>query len=113
MPSQRQALRVTRLPITVARINLGAVVKRVHLGKEHFILEKSGIPIAALINVPLFEELVRDRQGRGARGLPAPPPIPRGPSGRRRPRPGGRRRRPSSSQTSPRRSRIPRRVRAS
>ncbi len=104
---------MTRLPITLARINLGAVVKRVHLGKEHFILEKSGIPIAALINVQLFEELVRDRQGRGVRALPAPSAIRRAPSGRGLSRPEGRGRRPSSPQASRRRSRTPRRVRAS
>jgi len=32
---------VHRLPITQARINLGAVVKRVHLNKEYIILENS------------------------------------------------------------------------
>ena len=39
-----------RLPITKARINLGQVVKRVHLNKEYFILEKDGIPIAGIMN---------------------------------------------------------------
>jgi hypothetical protein len=35
---------VHHLPITKARINLGAVVKQVHLNKEYVILEKDGIP---------------------------------------------------------------------
>ena len=43
------------LPITKARINLGAVVKQVHLNKEYVILEKDGIPIAALMDVDEFE----------------------------------------------------------
>jgi len=47
---------VHRLPITKARINLGAVVKRVHLGKEYVILEKDGIPIAGLMNIDEFED---------------------------------------------------------
>jgi len=37
---------VHRLPITKARINLGAVAKRAHLSGDYFILEKDGIPIA-------------------------------------------------------------------
>ena len=47
---------VHHLPITKARINLGAVVKQVHLKKEYVILEKDGIPIAALTNVDEFED---------------------------------------------------------
>jgi PHD/YefM family antitoxin component YafN of YafNO toxin-antitoxin module len=47
---------VHRLPITQARINLGAVVKRVHLNKEYVILEKDGIPIAGLMDIDEFED---------------------------------------------------------
>ena len=47
---------VQRLPITQARINLGALVKRVHLNKEYFILEKDGIPVAAIMDVDEFED---------------------------------------------------------
>lgn len=47
---------VTTIPITRARINLGALVKRVHLNKEYFILEKDGIPIAGLMNIDEFED---------------------------------------------------------
>ena len=47
---------VTTIPITKARINLGALVDRVHLNKEYFILEKDGIPIAALMNIDEFED---------------------------------------------------------
>jgi PHD/YefM family antitoxin component YafN of YafNO toxin-antitoxin module len=47
---------VHHLPITKARINLGAVVKQVHLNKEYVILEKDGIPIAALMDVDEFED---------------------------------------------------------
>ena len=47
---------VTTVPITKARINLGALVKRVHLNKEYFILEKDGIPIAGLMNIDEFED---------------------------------------------------------
>ena len=47
---------VHHLPITKARVNLGAVVKRVHLNKEYIILEKDGIPIAGLMNIDEFED---------------------------------------------------------
>ncbi len=47
---------VRRLPITKARINLGALVKRVHLHKEYVILEKDGIPIAGLMDIDEFED---------------------------------------------------------
>ncbi len=49
-------LRVQRLPLTQARINLGAVVKRVHLNKEYVILEKDGIPVAGLMDIDEFED---------------------------------------------------------
>jgi len=47
---------VTTIPITKARINLGALVKRVHLNKEYVILEKDGIPIAGLMDIEEFED---------------------------------------------------------
>ena len=47
---------VRRLPITQARINLGALVKRVHLNKEYVILEKDGIPIAGVMDIDEFED---------------------------------------------------------
>ena len=47
---------VTAIPITKARINLGALVRRVHLNKEYFILEKDGIPIAGLMDIDEFED---------------------------------------------------------
>lgn len=50
-----------RLPITEARINLGQVVKRVHLNKEYFILEKDGIPIAGIMNAEELEDYLEAR----------------------------------------------------
>ncbi len=47
---------IETLPITKARINLGAVVKRVHLNKEYVILEKDGIPIAGMMDIDEFED---------------------------------------------------------
>jgi PHD/YefM family antitoxin component YafN of YafNO toxin-antitoxin module len=47
---------VQHVPITQARINLGALVKRAHLNKEYFILEKDGIPVAGLMDIDEFED---------------------------------------------------------
>jgi PHD/YefM family antitoxin component YafN of YafNO toxin-antitoxin module len=48
--------RVTNIPITKARINLGALVKRIRLNKEYVILEKDGIPIAGMMDIDEFED---------------------------------------------------------
>lgn len=47
---------VQHLPLTQARINLGAVVKRVHLNKDYVILEKDGIPIVGVMDIDEFED---------------------------------------------------------
>jgi PHD/YefM family antitoxin component YafN of YafNO toxin-antitoxin module len=47
---------VTTIPITKARTNLGALVTRVHLNKEYFILERDGIPIAGIMDIDEFED---------------------------------------------------------
>ncbi len=45
-----------RVPLTEARVHLGALIKRVHLGKEYIILEKDGIPVAGLMDVDELED---------------------------------------------------------
>jgi hypothetical protein len=52
---------VNRIPITQARINLGAVAKRAHLDGEYFILEKDGIPIAGLMSAEELEDYLESR----------------------------------------------------
>jgi PHD/YefM family antitoxin component YafN of YafNO toxin-antitoxin module len=59
--SQRFKPMVTTIPLTQARINLGALVKRVHLKKEYFILEKDGIPVAGLMDIDEFEDYLELR----------------------------------------------------
>jgi len=49
------------LPITKARVNLGQVVRRVHLNKEYVILEKDGIPIAGLMDADELEDYLELR----------------------------------------------------
>jgi len=52
---------IQRLPLTTARINLGAVVKRVHLNKEYVILEKDGIPVAGIMDADELEDYLELR----------------------------------------------------
>jgi antitoxin (DNA-binding transcriptional repressor) of toxin-antitoxin stability system len=52
---------VNRIPITAARINLGAVVKRVRLNGEYFILEKDGIPIVGIMGADELEDYLELR----------------------------------------------------
>jgi len=47
---------IHRIPITRARINLGQVARRAHINKEYFILEKDGIPVAAIMNAQELED---------------------------------------------------------
>jgi hypothetical protein len=47
---------VKHLPLTKARINLGQVVRRAHVNREFFILEKDGIPVVGLMHVDDLED---------------------------------------------------------
>lgn len=47
---------VSRLPLTKARVNLGQVVRRVHVNREFLILEKDGIPVVGLMHVDDLED---------------------------------------------------------
>ena len=60
MASKPQPL-VTRIPLTQARHNLGAVIKRVHLKGEYFILERDGIPVAGLMDADELEDYLELR----------------------------------------------------
>jgi prevent-host-death family protein len=48
--------RIKSIPISRARINLGTLVKRVHLKKEYVILKKDGVPVAGLMDIDEFED---------------------------------------------------------
>jgi len=52
---------VHRLPITKARINLGAVAKRAYLEGEYFILEKDGIPVIGIMAADEMEDYLELR----------------------------------------------------
>ena len=50
------AIMIHRVPITKARVNLGQVIRRVHINKEYFILEKDGIPVAGIMGAEELED---------------------------------------------------------
>jgi len=52
---------VHRIPLTKARINLGQVVRRAHINREYFILEKDGIPVAGIMHVDDLEDYLELR----------------------------------------------------
>jgi hypothetical protein len=62
------AILVSRLPITQARVNLGQVAKRAHVGGEYFILEKDGIPVIGIMDAGELEDYLelRDPQDQPA-----------------------------------------------
>jgi len=50
------AVRVIRMPMTKARINLGALVRGVHVKGDVVVLEKDGIPVAGLVDIDAIED---------------------------------------------------------
>ena len=57
----KDAIVIQRIPITKARINLGQVVRRVHVNKEYFVLEKDGIPVAGILDIDELEDYLELR----------------------------------------------------
>jgi hypothetical protein len=53
--------RVSRLPITQGRINLGQLAKRAYLQHEYFILEKDGIPVIGIMGADEMEDYLELR----------------------------------------------------
>lgn len=62
---------VNVIPLTEARINLGQVIRRVRVGKEYFILEKDGIPVAGIMNIDEFEDYLEERDPKVQRFVKA------------------------------------------
>ena len=52
---------VHTIAITKARINLGALAKRVYLKGDFYLLEKNDIPIAALVPVPFLKKYLKSK----------------------------------------------------
>ena len=50
---------VTTLPATEVRQHFGEMLRRVHTGREQLVVEKDGLPIAAIMSHAEFEEYRR------------------------------------------------------
>ena len=53
---------VHRIPLAKARISLGQLVRRAHLDKDYFILEKDGIPVAGIMDADEMEDYLDIRE---------------------------------------------------
>jgi len=66
---KQAAILVNRLPISQARVNLGQVAKRAHVGGEYFILEKDGIPVIGIMDAGELEDYLDLRDPKISRQI--------------------------------------------
>ena len=59
--SDRREAVISRVTLSEARARLGAVIERVRGGREYVILERSGEPVAVLLDIDAFEDLLELR----------------------------------------------------
>lgn len=52
------------IPATKAHREFGDLIRRAFSGREHFIVEKDGLPVVAIISMLEYEELMKDRERR-------------------------------------------------
>lgn len=50
------------IPATTAHRNFGDLIKRAFSGKEHFIVEKDGLPVVAILSIREYEALVQTQE---------------------------------------------------
>jgi prevent-host-death family protein len=55
-----------RIPLTEARASLGRLVREVHATRRHVVLERDGVPMAALISVDELEDWLEARDAEAA-----------------------------------------------
>jgi len=56
MAGREKKFMVNTIPATQARIHFGEVLKRVYRGEEQLIIEKDGLPVAAIISYADYEQ---------------------------------------------------------
>lgn len=59
-------VRAKTIPAVTARVHLGDIMKRAFRNRERFIVEKSGLPMVAILNADEYFELVQEREARFA-----------------------------------------------
>ena len=58
-----------RVGVTEARLHFADLLKRAQRGQEHFVLEKGGITVAALIGMREYDDFLRWRAQQELRGV--------------------------------------------
>jgi prevent-host-death family protein len=56
-----------KIPATQAHRQFGDLVRRAFSGKEHFIVEKDGLPVVAILSVQEYEAWMEERERREAK----------------------------------------------
>lgn len=51
-----------KIPATTAHRQFGELIKRAFSGKEHFIVEKDGLPVVAILSMTEYEALMHERE---------------------------------------------------
>jgi prevent-host-death family protein len=58
---------VEQIAISKARSMIGKLVNRVHVDKERIVLEKGGMPVAALIDIDEFKKFLAFQEASGTK----------------------------------------------
>ena len=64
--SSQQSMPVT-IPATKVRRNFGDLIQRTYSGREHFIVEKGGLPVVVIISMAEYKNLMKERERRETR----------------------------------------------
>jgi prevent-host-death family protein len=59
--SQKTSMPVT-IPATQAHRSFGELIRRVFSGKEHFIIERDGLPVAVMLSMSEYEQVMEERE---------------------------------------------------
>ena len=57
-----QKLAPTTVPATEVHRNFSDLIRRAFSGREHFIVEKDGLPVVAIISMQEYEKLIKEHE---------------------------------------------------
>src|SRR5258706_15922130 len=61
MVARRKSIQVT-VPSTFVQRSFKELTKRLYSGREHFIVQKEGLPVMAILPMPEYDELMKERE---------------------------------------------------
>ena len=64
--SSQKSMQVT-IPASYIHRKFSDVLRRTHSGKEHFIVERDGLPMLAIVSMPEYEEFMKERERKEER----------------------------------------------